>query len=229
MLFWAFFLGMDNIFILQKISPERDPLHLFCTFAVILGKFYAPTSSNFFLCNITPLDKKSWTLVGFFSQNEDLRVQWEVQRNYHPVCDISMEEAGGDGFNWRVSIVPTKRLETRWEKKTKRVQEGWMVQKFRWSNQRLCRLLSGITWQQISKKVEKRVGRDQRVQWWTHQRIRGRTVRNPDLCNSFWQPTGRVRQMWKERLQPLWKWNNKTPLMQKGDKRWHGIFLQLPD
>ena len=47
-LFWAFFLGMVNIFILQKISPERDRLHLFCTFAVILGKFSAPTSSNFF-------------------------------------------------------------------------------------------------------------------------------------------------------------------------------------
>ena len=47
-LFWAFFLGMVNIFILQKISPERDQLHLFCTVAVILGKFSAQTSSNFF-------------------------------------------------------------------------------------------------------------------------------------------------------------------------------------
>ena len=47
-----FFLGMVNIFILQKISPERDRLQLFCTFAIILDKFSAPTSSNFFLWKI---------------------------------------------------------------------------------------------------------------------------------------------------------------------------------
>ena len=50
--FELFFLGMVNIFILQKISPERDRLHLFCIFAVILGKFSAPTSSIFFLWKI---------------------------------------------------------------------------------------------------------------------------------------------------------------------------------
>ena len=36
-----FFLGMVNIFILQKISSERDHLQHFCTFAVILDKFAA--------------------------------------------------------------------------------------------------------------------------------------------------------------------------------------------
>ena len=51
-LFWAFFLGMVNIFILQKISSERDRLQHFCTFAVILDKFSAPMSSNFFLWKI---------------------------------------------------------------------------------------------------------------------------------------------------------------------------------
>ena len=43
---------MVNIFILQKISPERDRVQLFCTFAIILDKFSAPTSSNFFLWKI---------------------------------------------------------------------------------------------------------------------------------------------------------------------------------
>ena len=43
---------MVNIFILQKISPERDRLQLFCTFAIILDKFSAPMSSNFFLWKI---------------------------------------------------------------------------------------------------------------------------------------------------------------------------------
>ena len=51
-LFWAFFLGMVYIFILQKIGPEWDRLQHFCTFAVILVKYSAPTSSNFFLCKI---------------------------------------------------------------------------------------------------------------------------------------------------------------------------------
>ena len=43
---------MVNIFILQKISPERDRLQLFCTFAIILDKFSAPMSPNFFLWKI---------------------------------------------------------------------------------------------------------------------------------------------------------------------------------
>ena len=51
-LFWAFFLDMVYIFIVQKIGPERDRLQLFCTFAVILVKFSAPMSFNFFLCKI---------------------------------------------------------------------------------------------------------------------------------------------------------------------------------
>ena len=51
---------MVNIFILQKISPERDRLQLFCTFAIILDKFSAPTSSNFFLWKIWVItDSKS--------------------------------------------------------------------------------------------------------------------------------------------------------------------------
>ena len=48
----SFFLGMVNIYILQKISPERDRLQRFCTFAIMLDKFSTPTSSNFFLWKI---------------------------------------------------------------------------------------------------------------------------------------------------------------------------------
>ena len=51
-LFWAFFLSMAYIFILQKIVAWRDRLQLFCTFAVNLVKFSAPMSFNFFLCKI---------------------------------------------------------------------------------------------------------------------------------------------------------------------------------
>ena len=51
-LFWAFFLVMAYICILQKIVAQRGRLQLFCTFAVILVKYSAPTSSNFFLCKI---------------------------------------------------------------------------------------------------------------------------------------------------------------------------------
>ena len=51
-LFWAFFLSMTYIFILQKIVAWRDRLQLFCTFAVNLVKFSAPMSFNFFLCKI---------------------------------------------------------------------------------------------------------------------------------------------------------------------------------
>ena len=51
-LFWAFFLCMVYIFILQKISLERDRLQHFCMFAVILVKYSAPMWSNFFLCKI---------------------------------------------------------------------------------------------------------------------------------------------------------------------------------
>ena len=51
-LFWAFFLGMVNIFILQKISPHRDRIQLSSTFAVIFDKFSILTSMIFFLCKI---------------------------------------------------------------------------------------------------------------------------------------------------------------------------------
>ena len=48
----SFFLVMAYICILQKIVAQRGRLQLFCTFAVILVKYSAPTSSNFFLCKI---------------------------------------------------------------------------------------------------------------------------------------------------------------------------------
>ena len=43
---------MVYIFILQKIVTQRGRLHLFFTFVVILVKFSAPKSSNFFLWKI---------------------------------------------------------------------------------------------------------------------------------------------------------------------------------
>ena len=47
-LFWAFFLDMVYISILQKISPERDRLQHFCTFALILAKFSVQMSQTKF-------------------------------------------------------------------------------------------------------------------------------------------------------------------------------------
>ena len=64
-----------------------------------------------------------------------LGLQREIQRDHHPLCDFSMGKTSGDGFDWGDSTVPAKRLETRREKKTKRIQKGWMVQEARWSNQ----------------------------------------------------------------------------------------------
>ena len=73
-LFWAFFLGMVYIFILQKIGPERDRLQHFCTFALILAKFSAPMSSNFFLCKI-------WVITNSKSAaNITWRVYWMRNR-----------------------------------------------------------------------------------------------------------------------------------------------------
>jgi len=48
----SFFLSMAYIFIPQKIVAYRARLQLFCTFAVILVKYSASTSSNFFLFKI---------------------------------------------------------------------------------------------------------------------------------------------------------------------------------
>ena len=48
MLFLAFFLGMIYIFTLQKIVAQRGRIHPFSTFIVILVKFSALKSSNFF-------------------------------------------------------------------------------------------------------------------------------------------------------------------------------------
>ena len=48
----TFFLGMAYIFILQKIVAQGGRLQLCRAFAVILVKYSAPTSSNFFLCKI---------------------------------------------------------------------------------------------------------------------------------------------------------------------------------
>ena len=55
----SFFLGMVNIFILQKISPERDRLHLFCTFAVILGKFLHQRHAIFSVENMAHIQLKN--------------------------------------------------------------------------------------------------------------------------------------------------------------------------
>ena len=78
-LFWAFFLGMVNIFILQKISPHRDRIQLFCTFAVILDKFSALTSIIFFLCKIwviTNSNRQQISLGGF--------IEWETTVYFCP-------------------------------------------------------------------------------------------------------------------------------------------------
>ena len=48
----SFFLGTFYIFIQQKIGPERDRLQHFCTFALILAKFSASLSFNFFLYKV---------------------------------------------------------------------------------------------------------------------------------------------------------------------------------
>jgi hypothetical protein len=65
---------MVYIFILQKISPEGDRLQHFCTFALILAKFSAPMSSNFFLCKI-------WVITNSKSAaNITWRVYWMRNR-----------------------------------------------------------------------------------------------------------------------------------------------------
>ena len=53
-LFWAFFLGMVYIFVLEKISPEWDRLLLFCTFQSflqILSMFHGNWTKFKQLCN----------------------------------------------------------------------------------------------------------------------------------------------------------------------------------
>ena len=51
-LFWAFFLDMVYIFIIQKISPNEAGFNLFLTLALILAKFVFKNVMKFCWCKI---------------------------------------------------------------------------------------------------------------------------------------------------------------------------------
>ena len=115
-LFWAFFLSMTYIFILQKIVAWRDRLQLFCTFAVNLVKFSAPMSFNFFLCKI-------WVITNSKSAaNITLWVYWMRNRGllsktfctlFNQLSILTYSNFGTCGIFWTI-LDPFRPYLTTW-------------------------------------------------------------------------------------------------------------------
>ena len=66
-----FFFSAWSIFSSYKRSdPNETDFNLFCTFAIILDKFSAPTSSNFFLWKIWVITNSKYHLVSLLNEKQ---------------------------------------------------------------------------------------------------------------------------------------------------------------